>query len=120
MEGFSIFISILAIVWSVLCIILFFKVWVMTNDVKEMKLFFLNAKGKIPSLEAIKGENTPIVDSERNIKSGDIVINLRNGKEIKVDDVTSDGKFVCYIDDVYTGIFEPNEIATKEEYSKRK
>ena len=28
---------ILAIVWSILCLILFFKVWVMTNDVREIK-----------------------------------------------------------------------------------
>ena len=26
-----------AIIWSVLCIILFFKVWVMTNDVSKIK-----------------------------------------------------------------------------------
>ncbi len=119
MEGFSIFISILAIVWSILSIILFFKVWGMTNDVKELKQYFLKSENQKMSSSATKMEvKNEVVDSVRNIKRGDVVINLRNGKEVTVDGTTSDGKIVCYVDSVYTGIFEPNEIATKEEYSK--
>ena len=36
MEGYIEFLSILGIVWSILSIILFFKIWGMTNDVKEI------------------------------------------------------------------------------------
>jgi len=35
--GFGIFILFLGILWWVLCIVLFFKIWGMTNDVSEIK-----------------------------------------------------------------------------------
>jgi len=35
--GFGIFIIFLGILWWVLCIVLFFKIWGMTNDVSEIK-----------------------------------------------------------------------------------
>lgn len=38
--GFGIFILFLGILWWVLCIILFFKIWGMTNDVSEIKNMF--------------------------------------------------------------------------------
>ncbi len=38
--GYGIFILFLGILWWVLCIILFFKVWGMTNDVREIKNMF--------------------------------------------------------------------------------
>ena len=36
-ESFILFISLLGLVWGVLCLVLFFKVWGMTNDVEEIK-----------------------------------------------------------------------------------
>jgi hypothetical protein len=38
--GFGIFIIFLGILWFLLCVILFFKIWVMTNDVREIKNMF--------------------------------------------------------------------------------
>lgn len=35
--GFSIFIIFLGVLWWTLCIILFFKVWGMTNDISKIK-----------------------------------------------------------------------------------
>lgn len=35
--GFSIFIIFLGILWFLLCVILFFKIWGMTNDVRDIK-----------------------------------------------------------------------------------
>lgn len=37
MEEFMMFFSVILIIFGVLQIILFFKIWVMTNDVKELK-----------------------------------------------------------------------------------
>lgn len=34
-------IIILSIVWSILCLILFFKIWAMTNDVNELKNYLV-------------------------------------------------------------------------------
>ena len=36
--------EVLALVWSVLCLILFFKIWGMTNDVKEIRDFLIDCK----------------------------------------------------------------------------
>ena len=38
--GFGIFILFLGALWWALCIILFFKIWGMTNDVSEIKNMF--------------------------------------------------------------------------------
>lgn len=38
--GFSIFIIFLGILWFLLCVILFFKIWGMTNDVRDIKNMF--------------------------------------------------------------------------------
>ena len=35
--GFGIFIIFLGILWFLLCVILFFKIWGMTNDVSEIE-----------------------------------------------------------------------------------
>lgn len=38
--GFGFFIIFMGILWFLLCVILFFKVWGMTNDVSEIKRMF--------------------------------------------------------------------------------
>ena len=88
MEGISIFISILAVIWSILSIILFFKVWGMTNDVRELKEHFIPTK-----TESDKNEN---IDSlESSFKVGDHVTEKGTLRELVVCDITSDGKYVC-------------------------
>lgn len=47
MEGISLFVSIVIIVFGVLQIILFFKLWGMTNDVKKIKQALPNASTNI-------------------------------------------------------------------------
>lgn len=37
MEGFSLFLAIVFIIFGILQIILFFKVWIMTNDINKIK-----------------------------------------------------------------------------------
>ncbi len=36
MSGTDLFLCLLSIAWGVLCLVLFFKVWIMTNDVKRL------------------------------------------------------------------------------------
>ena len=59
---------------------------------------------------------------DRKLEKGDVVINLRNGKEVIIDGINDDGRYICFIDrdKVYTSLFAANQIATKEEYSKIK
>ena len=46
MEELSVFIAIVSLVWAVFSIILFFKIWGMTNDVRKMKDHFLHNEKK--------------------------------------------------------------------------
>ncbi len=116
---FEVLLIILGIIWSILGIILFFKVWGMTNDIKKIKNYLLHSQALKKKISSPVPQEV-VLSKERNIKRGDVVINLRNGKEIIADEINEDGSFVCYIDNKYTGIFQSNEIATKEEYSNNK
>lgn len=53
---------ILALVWSVLCLILFFKLWGMTNDVAEIKKL-LQSKNIQSTSTPISEDNSTVIDS---------------------------------------------------------
>lgn len=95
MEGITLFVSIVIIVFGILQIILFFKLWGMTNDVKKLVNYFCN--------EPIKSTNRQITSSNPeieydknldNIKANDHVIRISDGKEMVVDSIEN-GKFFC-------------------------
>ncbi len=58
MEGFNVLLYVVILIWGVLNIILFFKLWGMTNNVKNI-LMLLNCKDnrevKLPSKAVVKG-----------------------------------------------------------------
>ena len=130
MEGFLVLIYLIILVWGVLNIILFFKIWGMTNDIRELKLFILT-KGSNPTTETVK-ENTSVSNAKekidngfspspnRKINKGDTVINVSNGEQMIVNEIGFDGSCICYVGKKMAGIFQPNEIATEEEYSNFK
>lgn len=56
---------ILSIIWSVLCIALFFKIWGMTNDVEEIKNILKGIACGISPQQAQPGrEESPVQNSE--------------------------------------------------------
>lgn len=100
------FLTILLLVFGVLQIILFFKVWGMTNDVSKIKDLL---ESKISKNQVTK-EFSPVAkeistlqqspqhsekeESLNNINVGDKVIRLSNGKVMVVDSI-DDGQFFC-------------------------
>lgn len=78
---------ILAFVWSILCLILFFKVWGMTNDVKELKEFFLHqhpiTQSKTSSVHSEDMEE-PNINWIPKFKIGDIVKYKHSGKSLYI------------------------------------
>ena len=72
MEGFLVLLYVIMFVWGILNIILFFKLWGMTNNVKKI-LDVLNSKDnrdvKLPNKAVVKG-----IDGEVN------VLRMKNGK----------------------------------------
>lgn len=80
---------IIGIVWAILCLILFFKVWGMTNDVRTIKyilLDILNSKDK----NEVKQTEEP-----EYLEEGDVVVNIETGEELIVDQVFPDGDVTC-------------------------
>lgn len=88
MEGITLFISILFIVFGLLQIILFFKVWGMTNDIRAIKNKYL---------ESPKTERQKSSDSDENgISIDDTVIEIKSGRQMVVKEI-KEGKYSCYI-----------------------
>lgn len=82
----------IAIVWTILCLILFAKVWGMTNDVKEIKNILLVIADNLSSSK----------DNENNqsgeptyFEEGDSVVNIETGEELIVVQVFPDGDVTC-------------------------
>lgn len=113
------FLTIVLLIFGVLQIILFFKVWGMTNDVKRLANKFCNHDSDLSntndSLETPYSgipDNTP--DGGVEISIGDKVIRRKDGKEMMVDRIVC-GKYGCA--DLKTNKFiagyERNEIRKK-------
>jgi hypothetical protein len=121
----EIFLAVVSIVWSVLCIILFFKVWGMCNDVAEMKDRFakvfptddekkamaLQQKSYIGSTSNAEQEATEIND----FKVGDSVIYEPMNRRMIIKRIGSNGLLQCvsYKPDgkeEYEGTYKPEQV----------
>ncbi len=75
---------IIALVWSILCLILFFKLWGMTNDVRELKEYIMYSSS--PQTSVSEETNNEEIKNEEVVKSYDQIKNDLEAKqkEIKV------------------------------------
>lgn len=99
------FLSIVLIVFGVLQIILFFKIWGMTNDVAKIKDLLESKLSNIqmakdqPLIEQ-KEDKAPVTKETKSkqlhndINIGDSVIRLSDGKMMVVDSI-DDGQYFC-------------------------
>lgn len=88
------FVYFLCLIWSILCLILFFKIWGMTNNVKqltqevhELKKTFVQEQTKLE--KAPQQEGIPLIENPADIpweefNIGDIVELKSNGARFKV------------------------------------
>ena len=96
----EVILAILAFIWSVLGIILFAKVWNMTNDVKVIKNILLTIPDKLSTTNRIIAStdgNSSEVKSEPIMifEEGDEVVNIETGEELIVAQVFPDGDVSC-------------------------
>ena len=93
MENFSVFVSIIALIWGILNIILFFKIWGMTDDVRKLTNKFCTTSDNEPKVSSSiteNNQNSEDLDYDRrldNVKSGAKVIRKSDGKIMEVDSV---------------------------------
>ena len=112
MEGYITLLYIIGLVWAVLNIILFFKIWGMTDNVKESKeilldIFYLLSSKEESSQNEISKESCPI-------KEGDVVINKKNGNEMIVKTIYSDGTLGCETGKMYLEDFSIDDVEIKK------
>lgn len=107
MEEITFFISIVAIIFGILQIILFFKLWGMTNNISkitnilESKLTNDLSHQKQSIDNSYTKDNPKIQENNPNkshndINIGDNVIRLLDGKKMVVDSIEN-GKYFCKI-----------------------
>ena len=92
MAEFLVFVSVVAGIFQ---IILFFKIWSMTNDVKELKNHIINKNNSStqsnPSSKESKKETDNVINLN-DIKEGNVVYGKKDNKKYTVVKVLSNGK----------------------------
>lgn len=102
----EIFAYILALIWSILCLILFFKIWGMTDNVEqlahevhELKMALMQEHPEV-KVEAKKQNSVPIIQSSSdiswdNLEIGDTIKLKSDGKLYKVTGFENNGQIRC-------------------------
>lgn len=85
--GFTIFLSIVLMIFGILQIILFFKMWGMTNDVADIRLLLRRMTTK---------ESTTVSDTSKLNEKGQIVTRKSDGEKMLVQRISNTGSYVCY------------------------
>ena len=85
MEGFIVLVYFIMLVWGVLNIILFFKIWSMTNDVKEIKNYIVNNNNSYsePSTHSIKSTQAIDYEEKKQKVKLESVPSFKIGDEIR-------------------------------------
>ncbi|WP_042373645.1 hypothetical protein [Bacteroides neonati] len=105
MEGLLNFVSIIIIVFGVLQIILFFKLWGMTDDIRAIKNKYLNLSKNQDS------NNVNPVLGSKDFQIGALVENVKTEKKLIIKEI-KDGKYRCYDNSgiIFEGDFDDSEI----------
>jgi len=92
MEGLSSFTGVIIIVFGILQIILFFKLWGMTDDIKTIKDKYLESSSNNPIATEVTKKT-----SESKFEVGALVVNIKSGKQMRIAEINSTtGKYKCY------------------------
>lgn len=101
MEGLISFAGIIMIVFGILQIVLFFKLWGMTDDIKAIKNKYLEFSSNSSDLEpSSNNSNIPEItnkNTESKLEVGALVINLKSGKQMRIKEINPiTGKYNCF------------------------
>ncbi|MBF0651266.1 hypothetical protein IR083_20825 [Dysgonomonas sp. GY75] len=104
---FDILFVIICIIFFIFQIILFFKLWGMTNDIREIKYKYLYKENE----NTLHDENV-LPREGFKFKENDLVILISTGLQMRIKEITEDGKYACYSNAgmTHAGNFTENEI----------
>lgn len=100
-------IILVSILFFILQIILFFKIWGMTNNVAAIRR--LMEGGESGASETAETITDAIV-------VGALVVRKSTGEQLKITAVDNDGKFVCAKAGIDIGSFDADELCTWKDY----
>ena len=85
-------------------IILFFKIWGMTNDIKAIKEKYLSSENK--------KDSTATIHPLEGFNVDNLVVEISTGKQMRIKSITNNGKYSCYIDGgtIHVGDFDSSQI----------
>lgn len=81
------FIILIIFIFGILQLILFFKIWGMTNDIREIKEKYLSSTDPKKSI-------SPAQSTEFSI--GELVVETKTNRQMRIKEITEDGKYSCY------------------------
>lgn len=115
MDGILFFTTVVVLVFGVLQILLFFKLWRMTNDVRRMKDIMESHFDKQENI-LVAPKTTP-----PSIKQGSLVVRLKDEKQMRVLSVPSYDKFECspLADATSKRVYDRREIELYDEFYKK-
>lgn len=98
----EIFAYILALIWSILCLILFFKIWGMTDNVEqlahevhELKMALMQERPEVKKQNSVPLIQSPSDISWDNLEIGDTIKLKSDGKLYKVTGFENNGQIRC-------------------------
>lgn len=101
MEGLISFAGVIMIVFGILQIILFFKLWGMTDDIKAIKNKYLESSSNSTNVEPSSNNSNTTGISNKNTESkfevGSLVVNIKTGKQMRIKEINHvTGKYNCF------------------------
>lgn len=130
METFGTIYILILFVFGVLNIILFFKIWGMTNNISEMnhtlsnieKVLLSKKKSDIINNDDYlnKPYGTDSTERHNKFSLNDSVVIKMTGKLTHITKITDEGKYVCYSSEgsFFDGVFEDEQLFTRDEYTQ--
>ncbi len=104
---------VIVVVFGILQIILFFKIWGMTNDVSEIKRKYLSQKDAPQRIS-----NNAAKTSFCGFNNGDLVVELKTERQMRFREVSDNGKLICSDGNHIVGEFDPSELMDFDKWVK--
>lgn len=123
MTGIYAIIGIVMLVFGILQIVLFFKLWGMTNDVSQIKYLLYNLSTQ--NAAAIKKtQDLELTSSEQKVVGewpvGTLVVHSATGQQMRIKEITPDHKYVCTQGNLVRGTYAKGCLISFEDYVAKK
>lgn len=106
---------ILIAVFGVFQICLLFKIWGMTNDIRDIKNVYLSQhkRNEVPT-----DNDTSDTSDTSDYNNLTVVVELKTENQMRLGELLENGKYKCYSNGVYAGDFAPSEFMEFDKWVK--